>query len=101
MPFARRLTGKTGTSGRDPWQHQGGQPQLVGEIRVSLPLFLGVRDDSFTDRLSGGDLLALAFSINRDAHLVDVSPFSTLGAWYIANAGTDENCAVLFHQMLA
>ena len=52
-------------------------------------------------QLGGGDALAIASSINVGAHLVDVSPLSTLGALCIANAAAGVDRARLFNQMLA
>jgi hypothetical protein len=53
------------------------------------------------EKLGGGDPLTIAYSINVGAHLVDVSPLSTLGALCIANAAESENRTVLFNWMLA
>ena len=51
--------------------------------------------------LGGGDPLAIAASINVGAHLVDVSPLSTLGALTIAAAAPEEDRKALFNKMLA
>ena len=50
-------------------------------------------------KLGGGNALALADSVNVGAHLVDVSPLSTLGALCLANAQGDTSR--LYRQLLA
>jgi hypothetical protein len=45
--------------------------------------------------------MAIASSINVGAHLVDVSPLSTLGALCIAAAPPAEDRRVLFNRVLA
>jgi di/tricarboxylate transporter len=67
---------------------------------VVLPTFLPTIP-SLIDKLGGGDPIAIAASINVGAHLVDVSPLSTLGALCIANAAPDVDRKRLFNQMLA
>jgi hypothetical protein len=67
---------------------------------VVLPAFLPTIP-GLIEKLGGGDPLAIAYSINVGAHLVDVSPLSTLGALCIANAAERENRTVLFNWMLA
>ncbi|HEX8999749.1 MAG TPA: SLC13 family permease [Blastocatellia bacterium] len=67
---------------------------------VVLPAFLPTIP-GLIEKLGGGDPLAIAYSINVGAHLVDVSPLSTLGALCIANAAESENRTVLFNWMLA
>lgn len=67
---------------------------------VVLPAFLPTVP-GLIEKLGGGDPLAIAYSINVGAHLVDVSPLSTLGALCIANAADGENRTRLFHWMLA
>jgi hypothetical protein len=51
-------------------------------------------------QLGGGNPVALVSSINVGSHLVDVSPFSTLGALCIANAPTHEDQGRLFRHLL-
>lgn len=54
-----------------------------------LPAFLPILP-KLIHKLGGGDLVALANSVNVGAHLVDVSPLSTLGALLcLANAQGD------------
>ena len=53
-----------------------------------LPAFLPILP-KLIQKLGGGDLVALANSVNVGAHLVDVSPLSTLGAICLANAQGD------------
>jgi di/tricarboxylate transporter len=67
---------------------------------VVLPAFLPAIP-GLVEKLGGGNPLTIAYSINVGAHLVDVSPLSTLGALCIANASDRENRATVFHQMLA
>lgn len=67
---------------------------------VVMPAFLPTIP-GLIEKLGGGDPLAIAYSINVGAHLVDVSPLSTLGALCIANAAERENRTVLFNCMLA
>lgn len=67
---------------------------------VVLPTFLPTIP-SLIEKLGGGDPIAIAASINVGAHLVDVSPLSTLGALCIANAAPDVDRKRLFNQMLA
>lgn len=67
---------------------------------VVLPTFLPTIP-GLIEKLGGGDALAIAYSINVGAHLVDVSPLSTLGALCIANAVESEDRTKLFYWMLA
>ncbi|MBC8006756.1 MAG: C4-dicarboxylate ABC transporter [Prolixibacteraceae bacterium] len=67
---------------------------------VVLPAFLPTIP-GLIEKLGGGDAMAIASSINIGAHLVDVSPLSTLGALCIANAAADVDRRKLFNQMLA
>ena len=66
---------------------------------VVLPAFLPTIP-GLIEKLGGGDALAIASSINVGAHLVDVSPLSTLGALCISNAAPDVDRKKLFNQML-
>jgi Na+/H+ antiporter NhaD/arsenite permease-like protein len=67
---------------------------------VVLPAFLPTIP-GLIEKLGGGDPLTIAYSINVGAHLVDVSPLSTLGALCISNAAERENKNSLFNKMLA
>jgi di/tricarboxylate transporter len=67
---------------------------------VVLPAFLPTIP-GLVDKLGGGDPLGIAASINVGAHLVDVSPLSTLGALCIAAAAPEEDRKALFNRMLA
>jgi di/tricarboxylate transporter len=67
---------------------------------VVLPAFLPTIP-GLIEKLGGGDALAIASSINVGAHLVDISPLSTLGALCIANAAPDVDRRQLFNRMLA
>jgi di/tricarboxylate transporter len=66
---------------------------------VVLPAFLPTIP-GLIEKLGGGDPLAIASSINVGAHLVDVSPLSTLGALCIAAAPAEENRTRLFNRLL-
>ena len=68
---------------------------------VVLPAFLPTVP-GLIERLGGGDPVAIASAMNVGAHLVDVSPLSTIGALCIAGLvpGT-EDPRVLFNRLLA
>jgi len=66
---------------------------------VVLPAFLPTIPKLIKD-LGGGDPMAIASSINVGAHLVDVSPLSTLGALCIANAAATEDRKALFNKLM-
>lgn len=53
------------------------------------------------ERLGGGDPIAIASSINVGAHLVDVSPLSTIGAICVACAPATEDSRALFNKLMA
>jgi Na+/H+ antiporter NhaD/arsenite permease-like protein len=67
---------------------------------VVLPAFLPTIP-GLIERIGGGDPIAIASSVNVGAHLVDVSPLSTLGALCIANAAASENRKALFNKLMA
>lgn len=67
---------------------------------VVLPAFLPTVP-GLVERLGGGDPLAIASAMNVGAHLVDVSPLSTIGALCIAAAPATENYQSLFNKVLA
>ena len=67
---------------------------------VVLPAFLPTIS-SLVERLSGGDPLAIALSINVGSSLVDVSPLSTIGALAVAAVADAEQSRVLFRQLMA
>ncbi|MBK5291466.1 MAG: C4-dicarboxylate ABC transporter [Acidobacteriia bacterium] len=52
-------------------------------------------------RLGGGDMMAIASTMNVAGHLVDVSPLSTIGALCVASIPAGETSRKLFHQLLA
>jgi di/tricarboxylate transporter len=66
---------------------------------VVLPAFLPTIP-GLIQKIGGGDPIAIASSVNVGAHLVDVSPLSTLGALCIANAAASENRKVLFNKLM-
>jgi hypothetical protein len=63
-----------------------------------MPAFLPM-GPGLVENLPGADLLAISYSINVGAHLVDVSPLSTLGAICLAGA-VAEHRERLFNQLL-
>ncbi len=67
---------------------------------VVLPAFIPTIP-GLIQKLGGGDSMAIASSINVGAHLVDVSPLSTLGALCMANAAASENRKSLFNKLMA
>lgn len=66
---------------------------------VVLPAFLPTIPGLIT-KLGGGNALAIASSINVGAHLVDLSPLSTLGALCLASAPASEDRRALFNKLL-
>jgi di/tricarboxylate transporter len=66
---------------------------------VVLPAFIPTIP-GLIEKIGGGDLMAIASSVNVGAHLVDVSPLSTLGALCIANAAASEDRRVLFNKLM-
>jgi di/tricarboxylate transporter len=66
---------------------------------VVLPAFMPTIP-GLIQKIGGGDAMAIASSVNVGAHLVDVSPLSTLGALCIANAAVSENRKVLFNKLM-
>ena len=66
---------------------------------VVLPAFLPTIPGLIA-KLGGGNPMAIASSINVGAHLVDVSPLSTLGALCLANAPLSEDRRALFNKLL-
>jgi hypothetical protein len=67
---------------------------------VVLPAFLPVVP-GLALTLGVTDASAIAQSMNVGAHLVDVSPVSTIGALCIASAAAGTDTRRLFNQMLA
>jgi Na+/H+ antiporter NhaD/arsenite permease-like protein len=67
---------------------------------VVLPAFIPTIP-GLIEKIGGGDAVAIASSVNVGAHLVDVSPLSTLGALCIANAASSEDRRVLFNKLMA
>ncbi len=67
---------------------------------VVLPAFLPTVP-GLVEKLGGGDPLAIASAMNVGAHLVDVSPVSTLGALCVASAASTEDTRALFNKLLA
>src|SRR5262249_7182681 len=64
---------------------------------VVLPTFLPIVP-GLVEKLGGGNPLMIAYSINVGAHLVDVSPLSTLGALCLAVAAPCEDRTALFRK---
>lgn len=67
---------------------------------VVLPAFLPTIP-GLIEKLGGGDMIAIAYSMIIGAHLVDVSPLSTTGALCLANAAPGTDTRRLFLWMLA
>ena len=67
---------------------------------VVLPAFLPTVP-GLIEKLGGGDPLAVASAMNVGAHLVDLSPVSTLGALCLASAPPTEDSRALFNKLLA
>ena len=67
---------------------------------VVLPAFIPTIP-GLIQKIGGGNPMAIASSINVGAHLVDVSPLSTLGALCIANAAASEDRKQLFNKLMA
>ena len=67
---------------------------------VVLPAFLPTVP-GLVERLGGGDPWAVASAMNVGAHLVDVSPISTIGALCVAAAPSWEDHRLLFNKVLA
>jgi len=68
-------------------------------IGVILPAFVPMAPDLLT-KIGGTDLLALLSSIILTGHITDVSPLSTLGAIFIANATEDQDKKKLFRNLM-
>jgi di/tricarboxylate transporter len=66
---------------------------------VVLPAFLPTIP-GLIQKIGGGNPMAIASSVNVGAHLVDVSPLSTLGALCIANAALSEDRKALFNKLM-
>jgi di/tricarboxylate transporter len=67
---------------------------------VVLPAFLPTAPD-LVAKLGGGDALTIGWSMIIGAHLVDVSPLSTIGAMSLAAAPPGEDTRRLFNRLLA
>jgi di/tricarboxylate transporter len=65
---------------------------------VVMPVFLALVPQ-LTQRI-GGDPIAMVSAITVGAHLVDVSPLSTIGALCIASAAETEDRRLLFSRLL-
>lgn len=66
---------------------------------VVLPAFIPTIPGLIA-KIGGGDAMAIASSVNVGAHLVDVSPLSTLGALCIANAAASVDRRSLFNKLM-
>jgi di/tricarboxylate transporter len=67
---------------------------------VVLPAFLPTIPGLIA-RLGGGDPIAIAASMNVGAHLVDMSPLSTLGAMCLAGISNPEEVRPTYNKLLA
>ncbi len=66
---------------------------------VVMPTFIPLVP-GLIEKMGGGNPVALVSSINFGAHVVDLSPLSTLGALCLANAAKSENKIKLFRTLL-
>lgn len=66
---------------------------------VVMPAFLPTIP-GLVEKLGGGNPLMIAYSVNVGAHLVDVSPLSTIGALCLAGVPATQDRARLFRQLL-
>jgi di/tricarboxylate transporter len=66
---------------------------------VVMPAFLPAIP-GLVEKLGGGDPLMVAYSVNVGAHLVDVSPLSTIGALCLAGMPPTLDRAIVFRQLL-
>ena len=66
---------------------------------VVLPAFLPTIP-GLVEKLGGGNPLMIAYSVNVGAHLVDVSPLSTIGALCLAGVPSTENRTQIFRQLM-
>ena len=66
---------------------------------VVMPAFLPTIP-GLVEKLGGGNPLMIAYSVNVGAHLVDVSPLSTIGALCLAGVPATVNREVVFRQLL-
>ena len=66
---------------------------------VVMPTFIAMAPSLIT-QLGGGDPVAIISAINVGSQVVDVSPLSTLGAMFIANAAIHEDRNRLFQRLL-
>jgi di/tricarboxylate transporter len=67
---------------------------------VVLPAFLPTIP-GLVENLAGANPLMIAYSVNVGAHLVDVSPLSTIGALCLAGADPREDRQKLFAKLMA
>src|SRR5215467_4932553 len=66
---------------------------------VVMPAFMPTIP-GLIQKIGGGNAMAIASSVNVGAHLVDVSPLSTLGALCIANAVVSVDRKSLFNKLM-
>lgn len=66
---------------------------------VVLPAFLPTIP-GLVEKVGGGNPLMIAYSVNVGAHLVDVSPLSTIGALCLAGVPANVDRATVFRQLL-
>lgn len=102
IELCTRLLGRLATPGTAPLVMgtlTGALSAYSSSSGVVLPAFLPTIP-ALIAKLGGGDPLALADSVNVGAHLVDVSPLSTLGALCLACAPPCDH-ARLYRQLLA
>jgi di/tricarboxylate transporter len=66
---------------------------------VVMPTFIPLVP-GLIEKMGAGNPVALVSSINFGAHVVDLSPLSTLGALCLANAAKSENKITLFRKLI-
>ncbi|MCW5980580.1 MAG: hypothetical protein KIT09_21045 [Bryobacteraceae bacterium] len=71
----------------------------ASSIGVVLPAFLPAVTD-IVRAAGGGDVTAIAYSINVSAHLVDISPLSPVGAVCVAYVPTADGRQRLFRRLI-
>lgn len=102
IELCTRLLGRVATPGTAPLVMgtlTGALSAYSSSSGVVLPAFLPTIPGLIA-KLGGGNALSLADSVNVGAHLVDVSPLSTLGALCLACAPACDH-ARLYRQLLA
>lgn len=100
------LLGRLLASAAEPMWLPGGVALAAGFVSVTassigvvLPAFLPAVPD-IVRAAGGGDAVAIAYSVNVGAHLVDISPLSPLGAICVAYTLPGAGRQVLFSRLI-